>query len=1344
MKSDKCNSGGNDEKQKSREPEGGPAARIGHFVRSRATPLKSKRKKERRRDDDAMQAADVKPDEKLKPPPAEHWFKNIRSYRERQAKTLDRLDRLQIGKERPEVNSPPPAVNWIPIGPSVAMQGQGATRPAVSGRVARVAVAPGGNRVYVATANGGVWRSDDGGATWTSTMDAFDLNPTQLAADSLACGAIAIDLADPDRVYVGTGEGDTAFVYAIILGRGVNLSYFGVGPLRSDDGGQNWQTEPVAAGSPTLAGQAFFQLAVDPNDRERVVAATTAGLYRRQFNATLNGGAGGYEWARVRTGQWSDVVVARPSGGPTTFVAVQYGGTVFSSNDGGTWTALGTGFPATGTGRIVLAIQPDNVDVIYAMAATSSTFGNFQGLYRYDSSDAKWRQVTGSPAVANGQANYDFALAVDPNNVNTIYMGGSTTFISSQWSAEIRHGAVTSSGAGAGLTYSVTATSIGGGAHADMHHLVFTATSSTELWAATDGGLFRSNNAGSTASFEQRNVGLQTLTMNHMGQHPTEPAVIFAGAQDNGTLRFVGEECWLHSAAGDGGYAVVNWNDPYKVLRTYTGISVRRTTDGGQGYSSWSTASPSSANALFYGPLAGCPQSATAADAEIAAAGSDTVWLTSNFGTNWVSLPSGNATKQAGDTLSNTCSAITFASATRLYAGTVNGEVYRYDAAAGTWTRTQIDTLGGANSLPLNGWVTDIAIDPADATGASIYITFGGNGDWRHVWHWNGTQWAHRSGSASGAADALLDIHHNAIIVDPANTSHVYLGADIGVWRSTDGGGTWSVFSQGLPDAAVIDLKIHAARRLIRATTHGRSLWERELDATSKAGVELYLRDTWLDQGRYPTINHLNDPTSPGDTVLHYKTPNIIVDVPSSAGTYQTPSTDIDFYEFNDLIVDGSGGVATVDPATGTVNNRVYVEVRNRGVLPADNVRVMLLLADASAGLPGLPPGYTTNVQSGTSISSANWETVGQVMLQDLKVGFPQVASFLLPSTMLPPPSGLAGHTHHCLLALLHNGDDNFTNTGTAVDPLSIGERKSAHKNLHIVAFTGTLPPNIGDAPGLSPSIQWVAVKLHGQERKDTLSELLLTFGDYPGRVALILPAGVKLTDRRKAMQFWTPKGSVSVAAWAKRTTAFLEKALEDGRFNARWTKERISAIKRAAKQPMLTWAGKEPIATLPGVVIPKGESVTVFLAIQRPKKANIGACWEVGLAQRSTSGRNVIEGGSVWRVQVVPESDHRDRKLSYDHKVITQGRSKRKLLQVSVDGAKGTLRTPRGVTVSALLYRKHGATGDIAPLRFNKRRGIFELPLVDLPQIAHGKVRLTLVVRAKELESRETLLLSL
>ena len=110
-----------------------------------------------------------------------------------------------------------------------------------------IVVAPGGNRVYIASANGGVWRSDDEGWNWKSLMDAFDLNPTTLASDSLACGAIEIDLANPDRIYVGTGEG----------GGG---AYFGVGPIISNDGGNNWITEMTSPGSPSLAGSLFLRL----------------------------------------------------------------------------------------------------------------------------------------------------------------------------------------------------------------------------------------------------------------------------------------------------------------------------------------------------------------------------------------------------------------------------------------------------------------------------------------------------------------------------------------------------------------------------------------------------------------------------------------------------------------------------------------------------------------------------------------------------------------------------------------------------------------------------------------------------------------------------------------------------------------------------------------------------------------------------------------------------------------------------------------------------------------------------------------------------------------------------
>ena len=160
--------------------------------------------------------------------------------------------------------------------------------PPVGGRVSGIAVAEGGQLAYAATANGGVFRSDDRGATWRSLMDAFDMDPTNFASTSLACGAIAIDGNDPNRVYVGTGEGDT---HGMFENRIVNAlpAYRGIGPICSDDGGATWVRESTANGSPSLAGKAFFALAVDPANRENVVAATTEGFFTAAlaFEATF-------------------------------------------------------------------------------------------------------------------------------------------------------------------------------------------------------------------------------------------------------------------------------------------------------------------------------------------------------------------------------------------------------------------------------------------------------------------------------------------------------------------------------------------------------------------------------------------------------------------------------------------------------------------------------------------------------------------------------------------------------------------------------------------------------------------------------------------------------------------------------------------------------------------------------------------------------------------------------------------------------------------------------------------------------------------------------------------------
>jgi len=151
--------------------------------------------------------------ESAQPCPGADRHRSIKQYRKCQEKHLGESlapAPMAITEAPPMPPAPPPVNNWIPIGPSVVRQGQGGVQPATSGRCPAIAVGPDGDRAYIGAANGGVWRTLDGGANWVSLMDAFDLNPTQSGSDSLACGAIALVAGATeaiDRIYVGSGEG---------------------------------------------------------------------------------------------------------------------------------------------------------------------------------------------------------------------------------------------------------------------------------------------------------------------------------------------------------------------------------------------------------------------------------------------------------------------------------------------------------------------------------------------------------------------------------------------------------------------------------------------------------------------------------------------------------------------------------------------------------------------------------------------------------------------------------------------------------------------------------------------------------------------------------------------------------------------------------------------------------------------------------------------------------------------------------------------------------------------------------------------------------------------------------
>jgi hypothetical protein len=568
-----------------------------------------------------------------------------------------------------------------------------------------------------------------------------------------------------------------------------------------------------------------------------------------------------------------------------------------------------------------------------------------------------------------------------------------------------------------------------------------------------------------------------------------------------------------------------------------------------------------------------------------------------------------------------------FASPTRLYYGTTTGRLYRADLSAGTWSATRIDNATGG-ALGLAALISDIAVDWSDATGSSIYVCLGGSGDARHVWHYNGTAWQSRSGSG---ADSLLDVEHNAIVVDPANPANVYVGADIGVWLSTDSGGGWAPLERGLPDAPVLDLQLHAGARLLRASTYGRGVYEYRLDPPALGGVELYIRDTFLDLGRGGSTDGRSDPSVwPTVPVWHWLSPNIKVDAPTPSG-YQTPTNQINFFQFHETVVDGSQGVETIAPPQ-VVHNRLYALVHNRGPLPESSVQVMAAVTNASAGLPPLPSGYAANVQAGTALAGPDWTTLGTVTLTDLRPGVPQVAAFDLPSTVLPIPASLPGQSHYCSVVFVHSANDPYTSTQRNVDALTVSERKVAQKNLHLVQFVGTPPPPE------STTGMWVRLDI-GAHRfrkgaKDPAIDLEIDARQLGGQLSfvgprqLITPVAVKeaTLERQRAS---------TLRAWLKQHGEDALRLQREGKLSEGDLKYLLAAMRAVKGAPLLSVpTGKR--TTLSGLpVIPKGTQ-TVFFRIDPPARARAGRSWQFSVIQRDHN-TGEVQGGATYVVEVVP-----------------------------------------------------------------------------------------------------------
>ncbi|HKG90363.1 MAG TPA: hypothetical protein VKA84_00650, partial [Gemmatimonadaceae bacterium] len=338
---------------------------------------------------------------------------------------------------------------------------------------------------------------------------------------------------------------------------------------------------------------------------------------------------------------------------------------------------------------------------------------------------------------------------------------------------------------------------------------------------------------------------------------------------------------------------------------------------------------------------------------------------------------------------------------------------------------------------------------PDDAnTVIAVMSGFGTGHVWRGVVPSGGgaTTWTNVSGA--GGAGPLPDIPVNALAIDPASPNTYYVGTDVGVFRTTNAGATWAPMSQGLPNCAVFDLRLHAPTRLLRAATHGRGLWERRLDVPSVSAADLYVRDHLMATGRVlpspsgvaAAFEDLLQHLALGDPCFWWQCADIKVDALEGAiPTYGIPAVaDVDYVAFESRLEHRNAQRGSV--------NRVYVQVHNRGFAAAAGVTVKLLYADASAGLPPLPADFWTAFP-GNAASTAVWHPIGAAkVIPTLSATEPVVLEW----DWSTPPSAA---DHSCLLAVMDCPADPIPSASKVLDVNALvrNEKRVGLKNLHVV-----------------------------------------------------------------------------------------------------------------------------------------------------------------------------------------------------------------------------------------------------------------------------------------------------
>ncbi len=725
------------------------------------------------------------PIEKSKKAARQQWFYDQRAFPQTRIPAGARLAALEhIERHNRPVRSAAPnaksiearftlttdTANWTMIGPQPT---GGGTPNATAGRINAIAIDPrDNNTVYIGAAEGGVWKTTDGGTTWTPLTD-------QQA--SLANGAIAIDPSNPDTIYVGTGEENFA-----------GDNYYGAGILKSTDAGATWRQILGPFLRDTISS-----LAVHPENGTILLCAAVSGIWRSAD--------AGETWTLVISGGPGTSIAFDPADGSSVYAAIgnpsgnARNGVYHSKDAGLTWTKITGGFPVANVGRISLAIAPSETSTIYAQVqdASSSGFGNLLGIWKTTNAGASWSALPiPLPSLWGNSQWYDIPIAVSPVDANVVYSGG--LLIQRSLDGGQTWSQISQSGANGQIL------------HVDEHVFAFT-NDGSKVYIGNDGGAYSTVDiASSRVSWKSLNDTL-AITQFYPGMsiHPSNPLMTLAGAQDNGTQRFIGSVSWDNVACGDGGYTNIDPSLPaiaYSACQ-YSMIEKTLTLNGTALFMPGQYGIDQTDVVSFIAPFVLDP-----ANPQTAYFGTYRVWQSVDGAGFWNPVSPDLTGGKRG-----TIRAIAVApsDSNTVYAGTSNGRLVvtsnMQDGAGAVWKDVSA-------ALPISS-ITQIAVDPLDASIA--YVTFSGFASAGHVFKTpdRGSTWFDISGN-------LPNLPVNGIVIDPDLPGVLYIATDAGVMMTSDGGATWTVLGSGLPKVVVSSLVLHRPSRILRAATHGRSVWD--------------------------------------------------------------------------------------------------------------------------------------------------------------------------------------------------------------------------------------------------------------------------------------------------------------------------------------------------------------------------------------------------------------------------------------------------------------------------------------------------------------------------------------